>query len=74
MRVTQLTWDEPVPYSVHDQFGLNPVSVLGVFLEGFFTNSNPFVGIVVLALAFLAVALAGTNFPCDCSRPSDRRE
>jgi hypothetical protein len=53
-----LTWNEPVPYSVHDQFGLNPVSVLGVFLEGLFTNANPFVGIVVLAMAILAVALA----------------
>lgn len=54
----ELTWNEPVPYSVHDQFGLNPASVLGVFLEGLFTNANPFVGIVVLALAILAVALA----------------
>lgn len=59
----ELSWDEPVPYSVHDQFGLNPVSVLGVFLEGLFTNSNPFAGIAVLALAILAVALAWSEFP-----------
>jgi hypothetical protein len=54
----ELTWNEPVPYSVHDEFSLNPASVLGVFLESVYTHSNPFVGIVVLVLAMLAVALA----------------
>ena len=58
-----LTWNEPVPYSVHDQFALNPVSVLGTFLRGLFTNSNPFVGIAVLVLAILAVALAWNEYP-----------
>ncbi|HML18413.1 MAG TPA: hypothetical protein VK419_15390 [Bryobacteraceae bacterium] len=58
----ELTWEEPVPYSVHDQFGLNPISVLGVFLDGLFTNSNPFVGIAVLALAILAVALGWSEY------------
>ena len=59
----ELTWNEPVPYSVHDEFSLNPASVLGVFLESVYTHSNPFVGIVVLALAILAVALAWTETP-----------
>ncbi len=54
----ELTWNEPVPYSVHDEFSLDPSSVLGVFLQSVYTHSNPFVGIVVLALAILAVALA----------------
>ena len=59
----ELTWNEPVPYSVHDEFSLNPASVLGVFLESVYTHSNPFVGIVVLVLAILAVALAWTETP-----------
>ncbi|MGD1094335.1 MAG: YfhO family protein, partial [Bryobacteraceae bacterium] len=58
----EVTWNQAVPYSVHDEFSLPPASVLGVFLQSLFTNSNPFVGIVVLALAILAVALAWSEF------------
>ncbi len=54
----ELSWGEPVPYSVHDEFSLNPASVLGVFIPSMFTHSNPFVGIAVFALAILGVALA----------------
>ena len=59
----EVTWKESVPYSVHDEFGLNPASILGVFLQSLFTHSNPFVGIVVFALAILAIALAWKETP-----------
>ncbi|HTA69740.1 MAG TPA: hypothetical protein VK776_15735 [Bryobacteraceae bacterium] len=59
----EFTWDEPVPYSVHNEFSLNPASVLGIFLQSLFTHSNPFVGIVVFSLAILGVALAWSEFP-----------
>jgi len=53
-----VTWDETVPYSVHEQYSLQPASVLGVFLQSLFTWSNPFVGIAIFTLALLAIALA----------------
>jgi hypothetical protein len=59
----EVTWDQPVPYSVHDEFSLNPASVLGVFLQSLYTYSNPFVGIVVFALAILGVALVWGDPP-----------
>jgi hypothetical protein len=59
----ELTWNEPVPYSVQDQFSLNPASILGVFLESLFTHSDPYVGIAATALAILGVALAWSESP-----------
>lgn len=59
----ELTWQEPVPYSVHDEFSLHPASILGVFLDSVFTHSNPFIGIVVFALSILGVALGWGEFP-----------
>jgi Bacterial membrane protein YfhO len=59
----EVTWDQPVPVSVHDEFSLAPQSILGVFLYSVYTNSNPFVGIVVVALAILGISLAWTEFP-----------
>ncbi len=57
----EVTWNEPVPYSVHDQFGQPPAAVLGVFINGIFANSNPFVGVVVFFLAVCGVMLAWEN-------------
>jgi len=59
----EVRWDQRVPYSVHDEFSLPPASVLGVFLESVYVNSNPFVGITVFALAILAVMLAWADPP-----------
>ncbi len=53
-----LAWNETVPYSVHDDFSLAPTSVLGIFIDGIFTNSNPFLGITVFLLAISGVVLA----------------
>jgi hypothetical protein len=59
----EFAWDEPVPYSVHNEFSLNPASVLGIFLQSLFTHSDPFVGIAVFSLAILGVALAWSEPP-----------
>ena len=44
-------WGETVPYTVHQQFSLNPIYVLGTFIPGYAANGNPFVGVVALVLA-----------------------
>jgi hypothetical protein len=49
-------WSQAVPYSVHSEFGLRPDSVLGFVIPGIYTNSNPFVGITVVALALCGFA------------------
>jgi len=54
----EVKWDEPVPYSVHDEFGQPPAAVLGIFINGISANSNPFVGAVVFFLAISGVVLA----------------
>jgi hypothetical protein len=59
----ELTWREPVPHSVHDEFSLDPALLPGVFLDSLFAHSNPFVGIVVLSLSLLGIALAWSEFP-----------
>lgn len=58
-----LTFNETVPYSVHDEYSLQPWSVLGIFINGIFTYSNPYVGIVVFFLAISGVALARDQLP-----------
>jgi hypothetical protein len=57
----ELGWKEQVPYSVHESFSLQPFSVLGIFIDGLFSNSNPFVGITVLLMAICGVVLAWKN-------------
>lgn len=49
-------WKDRVPYYVHDNFGLQPLSVLGSFIPGIYRHSDPFVGLAILSLAFVAVA------------------
>jgi hypothetical protein len=51
-------WNEPVPYSVHAEFGLRPLSILGIVIPGFYRHADPYIGFVLAALAFLAVAAA----------------
>ncbi len=54
----EVGWNDVVPYSVHHTFALEPFAVLGIFIEGLFTHSNPFVGITVFILAISGVAMA----------------
>ncbi len=49
-------WNEPVPYNVHQQYSLNPVYLLGIVLPGFQDIASPYVGVVALSLAALALA------------------
>ena len=53
----EVQWDQPVPYSVHDEYSQPPSVLLGVFINGIYQNSNPFVGIVVFFLAIAGVWL-----------------
>jgi hypothetical protein len=58
-----LRFDETVPYSVHDEYSLQPWSVLGIIINGISSFSNPFVGVVVLFLAISGVVLERDQLP-----------
>jgi hypothetical protein len=51
-----ITWDQPVPYYVHEKYSLSPPSVFGIVFAGAREGVDPFVGIVALTFAALAVA------------------
>src|SRR6266404_5590504 len=51
-----VTWKQAVPYSVHATYDLKAVSLFGIVFPGAKAHSDPFIGIVALALAGLAVA------------------
>lgn len=53
-----LGWDQKVPYSVHAEYGLQPVSLLGVLFPGWAIHSEPFLGAATFTLALLGVACA----------------
>ena len=55
-----LTWNETVPYAVHQQYSLPPLSILSFALPGTDRGVSPFVGIAALALA-VAGFCAGWN-------------
>jgi hypothetical protein len=52
-----IRWGESVPYLVHSNWALNPVSLLGIVLPGIHPYTNPYVGFTVVALALIAVAV-----------------
>ena len=49
--------NETVPYSVHQEYALKPVSVLGVFIPGVEYKNSPYIGIVAFGLALMGVIL-----------------
>lgn len=51
-----IAWNEPVPYTVHQAFSTSPLTVFGIVIPGLSDYVNPFVGIVAVALAVMAVA------------------
>jgi hypothetical protein len=51
-----LKWNERVPYFIHDQYGLAPLSILGTVVPGIRRHAEPFIGWVALSLAALALA------------------
>lgn len=54
----EIVWNEPVPYYVHQAYSLNPISFFGIVFPGLHRNADPFIGVVALTLAVLAVGLA----------------
>jgi hypothetical protein len=57
-----LHFNETVPYSVHEEYALKPMGLLGIFIpgiaQGSMPGSNPYVGVVAFTLALLGTILA----------------
>jgi hypothetical protein len=53
-----VSWDQKVPYFVHRNYSLGPISMFGIVIPGIRAEVVPFVGLVVMSLAFLAIAAA----------------
>jgi Bacterial membrane protein YfhO len=53
-----ITWNQAVPYSVHQEFSLSLYSLLGIVLPGLHRHANPFMGFTAVILALLAIRLA----------------
>ena len=49
-------WNQPVPYTVHRQYSLSPKYLLGIVVPGYDEGATPYVGMVALGLAALALA------------------
>ncbi len=56
-----LGWKDRIPYTVHEQYSLDPTSVIGLVIPGVHRNASPLVGVVALSLAVLAVGAALRN-------------
>lgn len=50
-------WKTPVPYTVHRDYSLGPVSILGVVFPGIIRHADPYIGLTISALALLAIAV-----------------
>ncbi|HLG95649.1 MAG TPA: YfhO family protein [Bryobacteraceae bacterium] len=51
-----LAWNQAVPYSVHQQFSLSPIHLLGLIIAGYTEHTALFTGVVAIALAGFALA------------------
>ena len=51
-------WDTKVAYWVHQQYSLQPFSLIGIVLPGVYAPTDLFMGITALTLALLGLALA----------------
>ena len=51
-----LKWNQPVPYAVHAQYDLKAYSLFGLVFPEAKMHVDPFIGVVALTLALLAVA------------------
>ena len=51
-----IAWNQVVPYSVHQQFSLSPIYLLGILIPGYSQGYVPFMGVVAVAMASLALA------------------
>jgi hypothetical protein len=51
-----IPWDTKVPYSIHSKFSTAPETLLGILFPGMYFHTNPFMGILAISLALLAIA------------------
>jgi hypothetical protein len=51
-----VVWGQPVPYFVHAEYDLKAFSLFGIVFPGVKMHYDPFLGVVALSLALLAVA------------------
>lgn len=59
-----VSWNQPVPYSVHIEYGLRPLSLLGTIVPGIFRHADPYIGLVLLSMALAATLTMGrTEWP-----------
>jgi hypothetical protein len=49
-----VTWNETVPYSVHNEFSLHPLAILNIVIPG--SHRPAFIGLVAVTLALLGAA------------------
>jgi hypothetical protein len=52
-----VSWKDPIPYTVHTNFSLDPIDILGLALPGVCPHAELLVGALALALSMAAVAL-----------------
>jgi hypothetical protein len=53
-----LAWNQTVPYTVQEHYDLKAFSLLGIVFPDVKANFDPFVGVVALTVALLAIAAA----------------
>jgi len=51
-----LSWNDRVPYDVHETFSLYPTAILGIVIPGFQHGSTAFIGLTAFTLAILGAA------------------
>jgi hypothetical protein len=51
-------WNDPVPYRVHTEYSLHARSIPGMVIPGLAVHFDPFVGIVALTFAIVAVVFS----------------
>lgn len=52
-----LTWNEPVPYYVHQTYSMGSNSLFAILIPGLNRHADPFIGVVGFSLLLLAIAL-----------------
>ena len=52
-----ITWNQPVPYSVHAHYDLKAFSLFGIVFPGVQAHFDPFLGVVAFSLALFAVTV-----------------
>ncbi len=53
-----LQWNETVPYAVHEDYSVKPLSLISIVVPGLDVNEDPLIGAVAFALALIGLALA----------------